>query len=188
MRRLRASLALHDSAERFRGLGVDVYFGAGRFTRSDTIDVAGQSLRFRRALIATGGRAAIPEIPGLAEAGFVTNESVFSLTSLPRRLLILGAGPIGCELAQAFARFGSQVTLIASRANVLPKEDADASRIVEESLRRDGVEIFTNARVVGVLQRGDEKQLAIECGGDARGSINRTTDELLVAIGPDSKC
>lgn len=183
MRRLRASLAPHDSAERFRGLGVDVFFGAGCFTSPDTIDVGGQSLRFRRALIATGGRAAIPDISGLAEAGFATNETVFSLASLPRRLVVLGAGPIGCELAQAFARFGSQVTLIASRANVLPKEDADAARIVEASLRRDGVEILANARVVGVARRVPEKQVAIECGGVGRGSINRTADELLVAVG-----
>ena len=183
MRRRRASLAPHDSAERFRGLGVDVFFGGGRFTSPDTIDVGGQSLRFRRALIATGGRAAIPDIAGLAEAGFVTNETVFSLTSLPRRLVVLGAGPIGCELAQAFARFGSQVTLVELESNVLPKEDADAARIVEESLRRDGVEILANARVVGVTRNGPEKQVAIECGGEGHGLTNRTTDELLVAVG-----
>ena len=183
MRRLRASLAPHDSAERFRELGVDVFFGAGRFTSPDTIDVGGQSLRFRRALIATGAHAAIPDIPGLAEASFVTNETVFSLATLPRRLVVLGAGPIGCELAQAFARLGSQVTLIASRANVLPKEDADAARIVEESLRRDGVEILTDARADGVARSGPEKQVTIECGGAQRGSTVRTTDELLVAVG-----
>lgn len=183
MRRLRASLAPHDSAERFRGLGVDVFFGAGRFTSPDTIDVGGQSLRFRRALIATGGRAAIPDIPGLAESGFVTNEAVFSLASLPRRLMVLGAGPIGCELAQAFARFGSQVTLIASHANVLPKEDADAARIVEASLRRDGVEIFTNAHAVEVTRRTDEKLVKIERGGESSGLETRAADELLVAVG-----
>ena len=183
MRRLRASLAPHDSAERFQGLGVDVFFGAGRFTSLDTIEVGGQSLRFRRALIATGGRAAIPDISGLAEAGFVTNETVFSLASLPRRLVVLGAGPIGCELAQAFARFGSQVSLIVSRANVLAKDDADAARIVEESLRRDGVEILANARVVSVARSGPEKQVVIECGGAVRSSTNRTADELLVAVG-----
>lgn len=183
MRHLRASLAPHDSAERFRGLGVDVFFGAGRFASADTIDVGGQTLRFRRALIATGGRAAIPDILGLAEAGFVTNEMVFSLTSLPRRLVVVGAGPIGCELAQAFARFGSQVTLIASHANVLPKEDAAAARIVEASLRRDGVEIITQARVVEVARRGDERHVTIELRADMPGLENRATDELLVAVG-----
>ena len=183
MRRLRASLAPHDSAERFRGLGVDVFFGAGQFTSPDTIEVGGQSLRFRRALIATGARPAIPEIPGLAQAGFVTNETVFSLTSLPRRLVVLGAGPIGCELAQAFARFGSQVTLIASRANILPKEDADAARVVEESLRRDGVEILTQAQIVEVTRRGDEKLVRIEMSGTRPGLEDRATDELLIAVG-----
>ena len=183
MRRLRASLAPHDSAERFRGLGVDVFFGAGQFTSPDTIEVGGQSLRFRRALIATGARPAIPEIPGLAQAGFVTNETVFSLTSLPRRLVVLGAGPIGCELAQAFARFGSQVTLISSRTNILPKEDADAARVVEESLRRDGVEILAQAQVVSAKRRGDEKLLRIETIGTTPGLEDRATDELLIAVG-----
>lgn len=185
MRRLRASLASHDSAERFRGLGVDVFFGAGRFTSPDTIDVGGQSLRFRRALIATGGRAAIPDIPGLVEASFVTNETVFSLTALPRRLVVLGAGPIGCEMAQAFARFGSQVTLIASRAYILPKEDADAALVVEDSLRRDGVEIITQAQVVEVKQVGDEKQVSIKrlIESESPSVEIRPADELLVAVG-----
>lgn len=183
MRRLRASLAPHDSAERFRGLGVDVVFGAARFTGTDTIDVGGQSLQFRRALIATGARATIPEIPGLREAGFVTNETVFSLASLPKRLVVLGAGPVGCELAQAFARFGSQVTLIASHANVLPKEEAEAARFVETSLRRDGVELIQQAHVVEVTQRGSEKWVAIERRGELPGLENRATEELLVAVG-----
>ena len=180
MRQLRASLAPHDSAERFRGLGVDVFFGAGRFAGRDTIDVAGQSLRFRRALIATGGRAEVPDIPGLAEAGFVTNETVFSLTSLPRRLVVIGAGPIGCELAQTFARFGSQVTLIASGPNILAKEDADATSIVEATLRRDEIELLTNARVLRVSHDAGEKQVWIEQGGE---SCRRVADELLVAVG-----
>ncbi len=209
MRRLRASLAPHDSAERFRGLGVDVFFGAGHFTSADSVEVGSQTLRFRRALIATGARPAIPEIPGLNESGFVTNETVFSLTSLPRRLTVLGAGPIGCELAQAFARFGSQVTLIASRANLLPKEDADAARVVEESLRRDGVEILTQAHIVEVTRRGDEKFVSIQRNSDisrnarasgsehrkpdasafrlieseSHGLENLSTDELLIAVG-----
>lgn len=183
MRALRASLAPHDSAERFRGLGVDVFLGAGRFSGRDTIEVAGQTLRFRRALIATGGRAAVPSIPGLAEAGFVTNETVFSLKSLPRRLVVIGAGPIGCELAQAFARFGSQVTLIASQPNILAKEDADAASVVEAALRRDGIELLTSARVSRVSSNGDGKQVWIERGVDSTEVTNRPADELLVAVG-----
>src|SRR6185503_12341953 len=96
----------------FRNLGVDVFLGDGRFTGRDTLEVAGQTLRFTRAVVATGGRPSSPPIPGLSEAGYLTNETVFSLTQLPARLAVIGAGPIGCELAQAFARFGSQVVLI----------------------------------------------------------------------------
>src|SRR6476469_9075265 len=105
IRRLRAGLSRMDSAARFRDLGVDVFLGEGRFTARDTVTVDGRVLRFRRAVIATGARAAVPSIPGLGDAGHLTNETIFTLTELPRRLLVLGAGPLGCELAQASARF-----------------------------------------------------------------------------------
>ncbi len=120
MRRLRSELSGHDSAGRFRGLGVDVYLGSGRFTGKDTVEVAGKTLRFRRAVIATGARAARPGVPGLEEVGYLTNESVFNLTELPRRVAVVGAGPIGCELAQAFARFGAEVLLIGKQPTLLP--------------------------------------------------------------------
>ena len=112
MRRLRSEISSHDSAARFRSLGVDVFLGVGRFTGRDSIGVDSATLRFRKAVIATGARAAAPSIPGLAEAGCLTNETVFSLTELPARLVVIGAGPIGCELAQTFARFGSEVFLV----------------------------------------------------------------------------
>ena len=115
MRRLRAALSPTDSAARYRGLGVDVFFGEARFTGPDTVEVGGRVLRFRRAVIATGARAAVPDIPGLAEAGFLTNETVFTLTELPPRLAVIGTGPVGCELAQAFARFGARVSLLGNR-------------------------------------------------------------------------
>jgi NADPH-dependent 2,4-dienoyl-CoA reductase/sulfur reductase-like enzyme len=122
MRRLRASLSPTDSAARFRGLGVDVFLGPGKFTGPDTVEVAGKTtLRFRQAVIATGARASTLPIPGLADAGYLTNETVFSLTELPRRLTVIGAGPIGCELAQAFARFGSEVTVLQRAPQVLPE-------------------------------------------------------------------
>src|SRR6516225_8743209 len=141
MRRLRAGISPHDSAARFRGLGVDVYFGQATFTGANTVEVAGKSLRFRRAVIATGARAHQPPIPGLAEAGFLTNESVFALTERPPRLAVIGAGPIGCELAQAFARFGSRVHVLGNHPQDLPREDPDAAERVEKALRRDGVEL-----------------------------------------------
>jgi pyruvate/2-oxoglutarate dehydrogenase complex dihydrolipoamide dehydrogenase (E3) component len=135
LRRQRAELAKHDSAERFRSLGVDVYFGEGRFVRPDAVEVAGRTLTFRRAVIATGTRPARPALPGAC----VTNEEVFALTELPGRLTVVGAGPVGCELAQAFARFGSRVTLVARAGQVLPREDDDAAAVVRGGLERDGV-------------------------------------------------
>src|SRR5262249_13312729 len=139
MRRLRAEISPHDSADRFRGLGVDVYLGQATLPGANTVEVAGKTLRFRRAVIATGARAHRPPIPGLAEAGFLTNETVFTLTERPPRLAVIGAGPIGCELAQAFARFGSQVHVLGNHPQILPREDPDAAEQVEKALRRDGV-------------------------------------------------
>ncbi len=139
MRGLRAAISPNDSATRFRGLGVDVYLGPGRFVARDAVEVGGRTLRFARALIATGSRPAPAEVPGLAEAGYLTNETVFSLAELPARLAVVGAGPIGSELAQAFARLGARVTLIRGGHPLLAREHRDAAGLVEASLRRDGV-------------------------------------------------
>ena len=147
LRRLRADIAPNDSATRFKSLGVDVFLGEGRFTGLDTIEVAGQTLRFKTAVIATGARATRPETPGLADVGYLTNETVFELSSLPPRMAIVGGGPIGCELAQAFARLGSQVTLIEQSHQLLGREDKDAARLVQESLERDGVRVLLNTAV-----------------------------------------
>ncbi len=139
MRRLRAGIGPHDSAKRYATeFGIDVFIGRAKFTGKNTIEVNGKTLRFAKAVVATGGTAAIPSIPGLKDVPFLTNASVFNLTALPRRLAVIGAGPIGMELAQAFRRFGSEVTVF-SRGQVLPKEDPDAARIVEASMRADGV-------------------------------------------------
>src|SRR5439155_6308747 len=127
MRKLRADISPHDSAQRFAKLGVDVFLGAARFTGPDTVEVAGQTLRFKRAVIATGARAQQPPIPGLAEAGYLTNETVFNITQCPARLAVIGGGPIGCELAQAFQRLGSQVSLFHKNAHLLDREDMDAA-------------------------------------------------------------
>lgn len=180
MRRLRAGISRHDSAARFRDLGVDVFLGQGRFTSSDTIDVDGKSLRFKRAVIATGARAAELPIPGLQAAGVLTNESVFSLTELPRRLAVIGGGPIGCELAQAFARLGSQVTQIERLEHVLSREDADAARIVQSALIRDGVDLRLDTTTVGLEAAGDEKIVRVESGGT---SDAVHVDEILVGVG-----
>ncbi len=180
MRRLRASLSPNDSAQRFRGLGVDVFFGPAHFTGPDSVAVGGRTLRFRRAVIAAGARAARPDIPGLVEAGYLTNETVFSLTQLPRRLAAIGAGPIGCELAQAFARFGSEVSLIGNRLQVMPREDRDAAAIVEEAMRRDGVNLLLGAYVRRAEKQGADIVLHLERDGKP-GEVR--ADAVLVGVG-----
>jgi pyruvate/2-oxoglutarate dehydrogenase complex dihydrolipoamide dehydrogenase (E3) component len=137
LRRQRADLAQHDSAERFRSLGVDVFFGEGRFTSGQTLEVGGQTLRFRRAVIATGSRPRRPDFSGIDT--YLTHEEIFTLTSRPERLQVIGGGPIGCEMAQAFARFGVPVTLVERSGRVLPREDEDASAVVQSVLVREGV-------------------------------------------------
>ena len=180
MRRLRADISPHDSAKRFTELGVDVFLGAGKFTGPDTIEVGGQTLRFAKAVIATGARAAAPPIPGLKDVPYLTNETLFSLTELPKRFGIIGAGPIGCEMAQSFARLGAEVFLVRAEAGVLPREDRDAAAILEVAMIRDGVKF---------LERGKELKLAKDANG-IRLQVGSPTDgydvlvdQLLVAVG-----
>ncbi len=142
MREVRAGISKVDSAERYSGeLGVDVFLGDARFTSPTTVEVGGVTLRFKKAVVATGARPFVPPIPGLAEAGYLTNETVFDLTELPRRLLVLGGGPIGCELSQAFRRFGAEVTLVEMTPQFLSREDPDAAQILRNSFERDGVDV-----------------------------------------------
>src|ERR1700674_1521258 len=153
MRTIRAAISPHDSARRFRDeLGVDVFFGTGLFTGPDTVEVAGKRLRSKRIAICTGARAAAPPIRGIEEAGYLTNETVFSLTALPPRLAVIGSGPIGCELAQTFARLGSRVTLLERGGHILPREDPDAAEIVQNALIRDGVVISLETKTIGAAR------------------------------------
>lgn len=179
MRRLRARISPNDSAQRFRNLGVDVFFGQARFTSSGTIDVDGTSLDFKRAVIATGARAAAPPIPGLGDVPYLTNETLFSLTELPRRLGIIGAGPIGCEMAQAFARFGSEVVVIETEHGILPREDRDAAEIVQQSMIRDGVQLLCCGKNLAT-RNADGIRLAVE-SHDA--GHDHPVDQLLVSVG-----
>lgn len=162
VRRLRADISHADSAERFRGLGADVFFGDGRFTGPDTVTVGGQTLRFSKAVIATGSRAAVPPIPGLHETGFLTNENIFNLTERPRRLVVIGGGPIGCEMAQAFQLFGSQVTVVDIAPNILIRDDVDAARVVRAALERDGVQFQLNAKPTRVERVNGEVVIHLE--------------------------
>ena len=181
MRRIRAELSSHDSARRFsEELGVDVYMGEGKFLGPDTIEVGGKKLVFARGAICAGARAAAPLIPGLAEAGYLTNETIFSLTSLPPRLAVIGAGPIGCELAQAFARFGSRVTLIERGAQILGREDRDAAAILQEAFLREGMTLEFGVKIVGIETRGAEKLLRLERDGFA---FELSADSILLGLG-----
>jgi pyruvate/2-oxoglutarate dehydrogenase complex dihydrolipoamide dehydrogenase (E3) component len=178
MRRLRAGISHNDSVQRFRSLGVDVYIGEGRFTGGDVVEVDGRRLQFARAVITTGARAARLGVPGLAAVDYLTNENVFWLTELPRRLVVLGAGPIGCELGQAFRRFGADVTMISQ--DFLPREERDTAEVVQASLRRDGVKIENGAGILGVEQRGTEKIVSYEVEGQRREAV---ADQLLLGAG-----
>ena len=180
MRRLRAGISRNDSVERFASLGIDVYMGSAEFTGPDTIKVGDTTLRFARACIATGARASAPPIPGLAELGYLTNETVFSLTELPRRLAVIGAGPIGCELAQVFARLGSRVTLVETDTHILPREDPDAARIVAQALKKDGVTVICGGKAARAESRHGDKLLHLECDGKQH---EVAVNEILVGVG-----
>lgn len=181
MRRLRADISPNDSVQKFKSLGVDVFLGQGKFVSADALEVDGKRLSFSKAVIATGARAARLPIPGLWEAGALTNETVFSLTGLPKRLLVIGAGPIGVELAQAFARFGSRVTLFEAMHGVLPREDADASELIRKALSRDQVEFLCCVEIERVDLRGNERVVRFKSKhGPAAEAV---FDAVLVGVG-----
>jgi pyruvate/2-oxoglutarate dehydrogenase complex dihydrolipoamide dehydrogenase (E3) component/uncharacterized membrane protein YdjX (TVP38/TMEM64 family) len=182
MRKLRAGISHHDSVERFTKLGVDVFIGNGRFVSPSAVEVDGKRLEFTRAVIATGGRAADLPIPGLKEAGYLTNETVFTLTELPRRIAVIGAGPIGCELAQSFARFGSEVFLIEALHGIMPNEEPDASEIVRRSMmERDGVKLMCCGKDLKISRaEGSGKRLTVESHGN---KYDIVADEILVGGG-----
>jgi mercury(II) reductase len=181
MRRIRARISHEDSAARYsEEFGIDVYLGQGHFTGNDSVDVDGTELRFKKAVIATGARAAAPPIEGLAETGYLTNETVFELTERPERLAVIGGGPIGCELAQSFQRLGSRVSLLEKAPQVLVREDPDAAEIVQAALAREGVELVLGASLRRVERRGDEKVLHV-ARGDREEQI--VVDEILVGAG-----
>ena len=180
MRKLRAAISPNDSAQRYASLGVDMYFGQASFTGPQTVNVGGQTLHFDKAVIATGARAVKPDIPGLKEVEFLTNETVFNLTELPRRLAVLGGGPIGCELAQAFARFGSQVTLIEHNTHIMHREDREAVQIVERQMIEDGVHLLLNAQLQRAYQDGPDKVLELAHEGT---TTQLRVDAILVGVG-----
>jgi len=183
MRKLRAEISHVDSAQRFKDLGVDVYQGEGKFTGPRTIEVGGQTLTFKKAVIATGARASAPPIPGLDRVDYLTNETLFNLTELPPRLTVLGAGPIGCEMAQSFQRFGSKVNLLELADHILSKEDPDAAEVVQQSLRSDGVNLVLGVATISKVSQS-ESGIRITYQDRITGEERSVeSDALLVAVG-----
>ncbi len=180
MRRLRAGISHHDAAARLRDLGVDVFLGEARFLGPDTVGVAGKTLHFKKAVIATGGRPVHPAVPGLAAAGYLTNETVFSLASRPDRLLVMGGGPIGCELAQALQRLECQVTLLHKYDRIMNREDGDAAELLQKVFIREGINLILSAKPLQVTKTPGGKRLEFEVEGQ-RGEIE--VDEILIGAG-----
>ena len=180
-------IAPHDSPERFRALGVDVVQGEARFTGERTIAVDGRAINARRVVIATGSAPAVPPIPGLSDVHYLTNETIFSLSVLPHRLLVLGGGPIGLELAQAFTRLGAHVDVVEAAPQLLPREDRELATLLGERLQAEGVRLHLGRRATRVERDGDAVRLTLEAqrggNGDPSAPVSLEGDALLVATG-----
>jgi pyruvate/2-oxoglutarate dehydrogenase complex dihydrolipoamide dehydrogenase (E3) component len=180
VRRIRAHLSDGDSARRLAAAGVDMFFGEMRFSGTNSLVIDGQTLRFKKALIATGSRPDVPSIPGLADAGYLTNENVFDLTELPRRLLVIGGGPLGCELAQAFCRLGARTTIVQDMPLFLGNEERDAAQLLSDAFARDGIEVRLNTTAVAVRMENGQKRVDL-VSDDYRNTV--TVDAILTGVG-----
>ncbi len=183
MRRLRAGISPVDGARRFRDeLGIDVFLGDGRFVAGDAVEVGDARLKFRCATVATGARAIAIPIPGLADVDYLTNETVFSLTELPKRFGVIGAGPIGAEMAQSYARFGSEVNVFDIADHILPREDRDAAAIVQEEMLADGVKLHLAVKIAEIKKGEDgEKVIVAEAQDGTKTEV--AVDQLLLSVG-----
>ncbi len=170
----------HDSVERYTNLGVEVITGEARIVSPWEVEVGGKRLSARSLIIATGARPLVPAIPGLDAVAYLTSENLWELRSLPKRLLVLGGGPIGCELSQAFARLGSEVTQVEMAPRLLPREDADAAAEVESRFRAEGVRVMTGCKALRVERDGDGDRLVCEKDGE---EVALPFDRLLLALG-----
>ena len=171
----------HDDPERFESYGAEVLFGHASFTDTHTVEVNGQAIQGRRFVIASGSSPFIPPIPGLDQVHYLSNENVFSLRKLPPRLAVLGGGAIGVEMAQAFARLGSKVTIIERLPYLLHREDNDIIDVLVDQLKSLGIEILTSTTAEHVSKSGEEYHIQCDCENDS--NMTLTTDALMVAVG-----
>lgn len=175
----------HDSVERYSALGVDCRQGDARLVSPWSVEIRSpqggvETLTARNIILAAGARPLVPPFPGLDEVGYLTSDSLWSLESLPARLLVLGGGPIGCELAQAFARLGSQVTQVEMLTRVLPREDEDVAQVAASALSASGVTLLTGHKAERFAVEGSEKVLYVSAGGS---EVRLVFDQVLIAIG-----
>jgi pyruvate/2-oxoglutarate dehydrogenase complex dihydrolipoamide dehydrogenase (E3) component len=180
MRRLRAQISPHDSVERFSDKGIDVFLGHAQFVDRRTIEICGQRIRFRRAIISTGAHPFVPPIPGIENAPVYTNLTLFNLTTKPNHLLVVGGGPIGVEMSQAFARIGVKVTLVEGSARILPRDDSEAAALVTRSLINDGVDILSSTKLLRLNTSPSGTEAILE-RSDGQRFIK--TDAILMAVG-----
>ena len=179
-----ADIEPHDSVERYSGLGVDVIQGEARITSPWTVEVNGETLTTRDIVIATGGRPRVPGIPGIEEVGYLTSDTMWAIRELPERLLVLGGGPIGSELTQAFARFGSKVTVLQRGDRILPKEDVEFSQMLMDQFRAEGIDLRLEHSPVEFKIVDGEKIAVCEHAGE---TVEIAFDQLLVAIGREAR-
>lgn len=170
----------HDSPERYEGLGVHCIQGHATIQSPYEVEVNGKVLTTRSIIIATGARPFVPKIPGLSQIPYYTSDTIWSIRELPKRLLVLGGGPIGCELAQSFQRFGSQVSIVEMSDRVLSREDSEVSEAVQAGLKKDGVDILCSHRALEFTQVGQQKVLVCESQGR---EVQVEFDLLLLALG-----
>ncbi|MDN5786332.1 mercuric reductase [Pseudorhodobacter sp.] len=180
VRKAQARISRMESADRLRSEGIDVFFGNGCFANRRSLRVGDQTIRFSRAIVATGGALRQPDVPGLQDIGYLTVETLFNRDTLPKSIMVIGGGPLGCEMAQALCRLGVRVVLIQNAPKFLPREERDAAQFLSESLARDGIEIHLNTTAVGARQTAQGKEIALTTGGDP---FSITVDEVLTGVG-----
>lgn len=180
LRKIRADISPVDSTKRFSDMGIDVFLGDAKFSGSNTVEVGGKTLPFNKAVICTGARAAVPDIPGLGDINYLTNDTLFNLTELPAKLAIIGAGPIGCEMAQTFAAFGSDVFLVESGDRIMKHDDPDAAAIVRAQLEADGVKILCGGKDLTFSEEATGIRLKIDADCEKSDEI---IDKVLIATG-----
>jgi len=180
MRRIRMRISEYYSVHELTSLGVDIFFGSAGFESTDMLFVGDAPVYFKKALIATGARPRVPDIPGLDRTGYRTSATIFEMATLPKRLVVIGGGPLGCELAQAFRRLGSHVTIVQKHPKFLPREERDAAEILSRSMARDGVEIRLNTAVVRA-RRENGTNILETINNDVESDIQ--ADEILLSTG-----